>query len=353
MNSGWPGGRLRLIVAGLVALTVVLLVVGFFGAEKIPPRASAPPKGEPAPAQRYRVERVARLIWYEAVGTVRSRAQATVSSQVTGRIVEVAVDAGAQVDVGTLLARIEDEQFRARVAQARSALEAAQAGGVRSEAAYGRVQELFRKKAATQEQLEAAEADAKQGRASIDAAAQKLSEARAAYGYTRIQSPIAGVVAERFVDPGDLALSGKALFVVHHPRDLRLEASVREGMIGAIHIGQKVEVDLTSADATVAGTVSEVVPSADPVSRSFLVKVLLPQTDGLYPGMFGKLRVPVGERSTIVVPREAIVRVGQLTTVRVLAGDRWERRNVTVGTGDADVLEILSGLSAGDTVGWN
>ena len=117
-------------------------------------------------------------------------------------------------------------------------------------------------------------------------------------------------------------------------------------------MGQEVAVELVSTKQRVTGTVSEIVPSADSVSRSFQVKVTLPHAEGVYPGMFGKLRIPIGERESIFVPNAAIVRVGQLTTMQVRVLDRWERRYVSIGEESDGQVEVLAGLSSGETIGW-
>ncbi len=339
-------------MAAGVALFVYCSSTGC-GSEKIEPGTVPAPQGLPEPAHLVRVERVRTPTQYEAVGTVRSRAQATVSSQVTGRIVSVEVEVGTPVEAGAALARIEDQEFKARLEQARSALRAAEAGSEQADTSFTRTQKLAKIKAATQEQLEAALSSAKQASANVDAARQRLREAQIAFDHTRVSSPIGGVVEQRLVDPGDLALPGKALFVIHHPEDLRLEASVREGVIDRIRMGQEVAVELVATHQTVTGTVSEIVPSADPVSRSFRVKVTLPPAEGVYPGMFGKLSIPIGDHDAILVPSVAIVRVGQLTTVRARVGDRWERRYVSIGEERDGQVEVLAGLAAGDTIGWD
>ena len=342
----------RIAFAALVTGLLCASAIGC-GSDKIEPGSLAPPLGLPEPAQQLRVERLRRPTLYEAVGTVRSRATATVASQIGGRIVAVGVDAGTEVVVGEELARIEEKEFKSRLEQARSALRAAEAGRDQADTSYARIVKLSKVKAATQEQLEAAMSGAKQAAANADAASQRLHEAQIAYEHTRVTSPISGVVQQRLVDPGDLALPGKALFVIHHPEDLRLEANVREGVIDRIRMGQQVAVELVATRQSVTGTVSEIVPSADSVSRSFQVKVTLPHSDGLYPGMFGKLVIPIGEREAIVVPSAAIIRVGQLTTVRAQVGDRWERRYVSIGDERDGRVEVLAGLSPGDSIGWD
>jgi multidrug efflux pump subunit AcrA (membrane-fusion protein) len=97
--------------------------------------------------------------------------------------------------------------------------------------------------------------------------------------------------------------------------------------------------------------VEEIVPMADPLTRTFLVKAALPETPGLYPGMFGRLFIPMGTRQAVVAPRAAVRRVGQLEMVTVM--DDGVSRAYAVKTGQAlegGYVEILSGLSGSETL---
>jgi len=96
--------------------------------------------------------------------------------------------------------------------------------------------------------------------------------------------------------------------------------------------------------------VTEIVPAADPATRTFVVKVSLPAGQGLYPGMFGRLLVPVGSRAAVLVPAAAVSRVGQLEMVLVKQDGRWQKAMVTTGRRQGDMLEALSGLRGGETV---
>jgi len=167
-------------------------------------------------------------------------------------------------------------------------------------------------------------------------------------------------VAKRYVDPGDLAWPGKALLVTHEPKHLRLEAFVREGLAGRISKGLELTVVATAIGRELNGTVDEIVPAVDPKSRSLLVKVAVPPTEGLYPGMFGKLRLQLGTRETVLVPASALVRVGQLEMVCLESEGEGEgegqcnvdvvRRLVTTGGRFGDRVEILSGLTGGEVL---
>jgi len=341
------------LVAVVALVVVVLWFMGVFETGQIAPGREPAPAGLDAPAVQVRAVRQDQPTYYVAVGTVRSRTNATVSAQLNGRITRVLADAGQAVEAGDLLATLDSRELETRVAQSTSALEAAQSELTDAELQQARMARLLPEGAITQAQMDQADARLRQARANVAAASKRIDEARIVLGYAQVRSPMSGVVQSRQADAGDLAFPGKPLFVIHNPRGLRLEAGVREGMIARVEPGSAVDVELTALDATVAGTVEEIVPSADPVSRTFLVRVSLPAAEGLYPGMFGRLNLPLEDRPTVLVPRAAISEVGQLRTVLVQVDGRWVRRYVTLGEGGDSHVEVLSGLDGGETIGWN
>jgi multidrug efflux pump subunit AcrA (membrane-fusion protein) len=102
---------------------------------------------------------------------------------------------------------------------------------------------------------------------------------------------------------------------------------------------------------TFEGTVDEIVPAAEPGSRSFLVKVGLPSAPGLFPGMFGRLLIPVGEVERRYIPAAAVNQVGQLDFVDIASNQGRVRRFVRLGrTGPADTVEVISGLADGEKI---
>jgi RND family efflux transporter MFP subunit len=321
-----PGGRRALGRAAFVALTaaVVLYAAGAFHGARVRPGALPPPAGLPPPPATAVAVRGRVPVVEEAVGTVRSRRRVVIAAQVIARVVSVGADVGDRVGVGAPLVALDDSDFAARFARAK--------------AQYERVKGFLAHQAATREQVEAAEAEYLQAKAAVE--------------HTRIAAPIDGVVAERHVEPGDLAAPGRPLLVVLDPTALRLEAQLREGLIGRIAPETRLAVELPAAGAVVPGTVAEVLPSADPQSRTFEVRVNLDAAPNVHPGMFGRLRLPVGEREAVRVPAAAVVRVGQLETVLVETGGVWQRRLVTTGAASDDgSVEVLSGLAGGETVG--
>lgn len=322
---------------------------------------------------------------HEAVGTVRARTDVSVEAQVTGRVLDVLVRPGDKVADGDRLVVLDgrasqarlDQSLQARqtaasmIAQARDGLASARAAFDKAESTYRRMRQLGEQRVVTAEEVEQAESAYLQAKAAVGqaeegvAAAQARSreadkvirEAEIDLEHTAILAREAGEVAKRLVEPGDLAFPGKKLLVLQTGGSLRLEAMVREGLIGRVRVGDRVGVIVSALGEgePLEAVVDEMEPLADPVTRSFLVKARLPEAPGLYPGMFGRLLVPLGEREAVIVPEAAVIRVGQLETVMVRQGDAWQPVHVRTGErvagGEGGMVEVLSGLSGGETVG--
>jgi RND family efflux transporter MFP subunit len=153
------------------------------------------------------------------------------------------------------------------------------------------------------------------------------------------------------VEPGDLAVPGQTLLVLDDPRAYRFEAEVGESAVGRVRLRQTVPVVLDALARTLEGRVAEIVPAADPTSRTVTVKVDLPADPELRSGLFGRARFPAGERQALLVPGTALVERGQLTGVYVVDTQGIAQlRLVTAGARREDRVEILSGLRAGERI---
>jgi HlyD family secretion protein len=373
--------RWMLTVVGMVIAALFLAyAAGFFPHRaKLPPGQVALVESEPEPARKIVAAQVDVPAWYETVGTVESRTTANVAARISAPVIAIAVDAGAAVAEGAELVYLDDRELRARKSQAEGALAAAEAGlreserareaveaqAAQADASYRRTKGFREQGVASPAEFEAAEAAFRQAEAwlarakaaierataEVERSRQAVREADVALGYTRVLSPVTGEVARRLVDPGDLAWPGRTLIVIHDRQNVRLRASVREGLWGDVGVGRDVEVSVPAIAKTFTAKIDEVEPTADPRSRSIVVKVPLPREPGLYPGMFGRLRIQLGKRPAIMLPAEAIIRVGQLAAVRVHSGDRWLLRNVQLGAAAGDKVEVLAGLQGGEEVG--
>ena len=158
------------------------------------------------------------------------------------------------------------------------------------------------------------------------------------------------MIAEKKVDAGTLVMPDTPMFSIEGTAGYRLETSVDESNIRAVGLGQRVPVSIEElTEHELSGTVAQLVPAADPGSRSFLVKIDLPRASGLRSGLFGRARFLHGTRSMILVPQTAVVNRGQLQGVYVLdANQIASLRFVTLGRSSGSQIEILSGIENGD-----
>lgn len=302
--------------------------------------------------------------WLEAVGTVRAAQTSQVASQIMGNILEIRAREGDRVQNGQILAVIDDSQPHAAVEQATAAVTAAEkevsaadSSFVLAEATLKRYQQLYEKKSVSPQEFDeiraryqSAEARRDMARAGQSQANAALTQARTLLGYTRIRAPFAGVLTEKKADAGTLASPGMPLFTVEDTRSYRLETAVDENDIHLVRVGQTVPVLLDALGNTeLSGKVVQTVPTADPASRSFLVKIELRADARLRSGLFGRARFSGGERSALLIPQAAMVEHGQLQGVYVIdANGRIGLRYVTLGKTAGQQVEVLSGLQDGE-----
>lgn len=302
--------------------------------------------------------------WLEAVGTVHAAQTSQVASQMMGNIVEIRASEGDRVRSGQVLAVIDDAQRRSGVEQATAAVTAAEkevsAGDsdlALAEATLKRYQQLYEKKSVSPQEFDeikaryqSAEARRDMARAGQAQANAALTQARTSLGYAQLRAPFAGLVTEKKADAGTLASPGMPIFTIEDTRSFRLEAAVDESDIRIVRIGQVVPVTVDALGNTeLSGKVVQIVPAADPASRSFLVKIELPSDSRLRSGLFGRARFPRGERTSLLIPRSAVVARGQLHGVYVIDANQIAGlRYITLGKTAGQQVEVLSGLQDGE-----
>lgn len=302
--------------------------------------------------------------WIDAVGTVRAVQTAQVASQVMGNIVAISAREGDRVGKGQVLAVIDDAQPRAALDRATAAGNAADKEAIAADAEFGlaestlrRYQDLFEKKSVSPQEFDEVRAKFQAAQARRDMARAGQAQARAAmaqanttFEYTRVRAPFDGVITEKKADVGTLAGPGMPFFVIEDSGRYRLEATVNENEIRYVRIGATVPVSIDAlGDQPTNGRVTQIVPAADPASRSFLVKVDLPASKYLRSGLFGRAQFARGQRESLIVPRTAVVTRGQLQGMYVVGPDQIASlRYVTLGRPQGDHVEVLSGLEGGE-----
>jgi RND family efflux transporter MFP subunit len=271
----------------------------------------------------------------EVVGTVRAQRRTVVEAKVMGRIVSLESRLGHGVQTGDLLVQLEAPELSARRDQARVVLE--QAARERD-----RFQGLVQQKTVSPQEFDVVESRWRVAKAG-------LAEAETLLGYTRVVAPFDAAVSRKLAEVGDLATPGRPLLELEVPGELRLEADVGEGLIERLQVQQSVSVRV-GRDLVLTGKVAEIAPAADPVSRTFLVKVDMPNTAGVRSGQFGRLAVPLGASPILRVPTTAVLRRGQLEYVLVAVEGTARLRLVRTGRVLGDAVELISGMEPAERV---
>lgn len=288
-------------------------------------------------------------------GAIASARQTTVAARVLARITDIHVVAGDSVTAGQELVRLDDRDFVARVAQTTEALNAAKSQQDLAAREKARVEELVTTGASTVQRLDQVSNVLRVANAEVLRLEQVLDEARTALSHTRILSPVSGRIVDRNAEPGETAAPGRALLYIYDPSVLRVEVPVRENLAVQLKLGQALGVRIESLDLDLEGIVDEIVPFAEPGSRTLLVKIRLPQMQtwgdrDILAGMFARVGIPAGQGHSLLVPVAAVTRIGQLEYVTVWANGTRERRLITTGNAIAGMLDVLSGLRPGDLV---
>jgi len=338
---------------------------------------------------------------YEAVGTVRSKTISALSSKAVGNILAIHVREGDRVRMGQLLIEIDDRDTRAQVQKAQaglrevqdtqeeidqniraaeSAREAAEAGRSLAVATFKRYSNLLEQKSVSQQEFDEVQAKLKVADAEVDRAGRMLqalmakknqvlakgeqvkadiTSAQVYMGYSRILSPINGIVTSKQAEVGLLAAPGVPLLTVEDNSSYRLEVSVEDSMLKSIRLDTPVRVSIDAlGPQEFSSRVTEIVPVSDPGSRSSTVKIDLFDGKGgsvgqpvLRSGLFGKARFTIGKKQVLTIPQRAISQSGQLVSVLTVDSSNILRlRLIKTGKQYGDQFEVLSGLNDGDRI---
>ncbi len=341
----------KLIVSIAALVTLALMIAWVAGAfhPKLAPGLEIPVV-EAVPAA-YTVVREDIVVSEPVPASVGARQATTISSRTLARITEITVRAGDTVSQGQVLLQLERSDLESRLRQATEQVSAISARLTEAQQNLQRTEELYARKLVAAAMLDEARANNDALTADLATARQAVREAEVALSYTEIRSPIDGRVVERFAEPGDTASPGEKLLTLYNPNSMRVEAPVREKLAVGLQLGQAVQIEIPAADSVLTGRVEELVPAADPGSRSFTVKAQVDYGGTLLPGMYARMQIPAGVESLLLLPQELVVNYGQLEIVWVTGEHGLERRFIRTGQEvRPGMLEVLSGLAEGEQI---
>lgn len=342
-NNKWLLGAV--LFSGLIAL--FLYMAGSFS-PKIQIE-QAPRMMSMANIETAVLKQVEQSIEREFSGTVVAEQKATISSRLTATVAQVLVSVGDEVKQGDVLIRLESGDLDARVEQTEQALVSAQSKLNTARKDYQRIKELLEKKLVPQSQYDQAQNNLQTSQAALMQAKAAVSEAETTFGFSVITAPFDGVVTNKAAHQGDTATPGMPLLSMYNPLSLVVEANIAESVLPYIALGKSIPLNIPTYDMTLNSTISEITPSADAGSRSYLIKLDFDPQARVYPGNFARVTLALGTEKVVRVPLEAIYQVGQLDYVKVVEGDQIHTRLVQLGQD----FRVRKGLASGDVVVLN
>lgn len=298
----------------------------------------------------FTVQGIERQAFERVPGSVEARETTLVSSRIMSTVESVVVRAGDTVQAGDLLVSLDKRDLQARlesVAASRAAIDARLEEAKRT---LARAEELLSKGLLSQADYDKASAADAALVAERLAITENLREIETAISFTQVKAPISGRVVDRFAEPGDLASPGARLVSLYNPASLEVALKVREDLAMGLTLGDAVTVVVPSADQSFEAEVSEIVPAADRVSRSFDITLQVLEGQGLLPGLFAEAHIPSGTEIWRAIPKGLVQHLGQLNLVWVKTDAGPVKRFVRLGREEGNEVEVTAGLSDGEVV---
>ena len=282
-------------------------------------------------------------------GVVRGRYETDLAFQVGGKIISRDVQAGSIVRAGEVLMTIDPkdivEQSRssdAQVVAARAQLELARNN-------LERYTELFKSEAIAAAILDQYKTQYDAAQANYNAALAQAQQSQNSLDYTTLTANADGVISEIGAEVGQVVAAGQTVLTLVQTGELEVVVNVPENKISAVQIGQRVTINFWATGDVAVGSVREISPMADSASRTFTVKISLPQVQNLQLGMTANVLMRGDSPQAIILPLSAIYQTGNDAQVWLVNGGKVSLKKIEVTAFDDNNVQVR-GLSTGDIV---
>jgi len=334
----------RLIITVTAVLAGLFLSMGCGEPEDVPERRI------PVIADQVSMAEITRNIMVDA--RLEGLEEALIYAAMPGIVEEVLVREGDVVQPGQQLVRLDtDQQASAGTAAAAAALSAARANADNASDNLVRLSALFEAEAVSEQQYDAAVTGVEAADAGLNQAYAGYMQARTLSDRSYIEAPFQGVVGRVWARTGNTAM-GQPLISIVNPSGVQARVFVSEDHLYSVRTGLPAVISVSSLDGnSYPGVVTAASSVVDPVSGLVPVEIQFEDSDGiLRPGMTGRISIGVETKDALIVPEEAILRTVGGMQVALVSNGVAEIRDVEVGIFSEGMVEIVSGLSPGDSL---
>lgn len=293
--------------------------------------------------------------WLELPALVEAVNQSTISAQTSGRITELPYDVNDYVPQGAVVVRFTDTEQKARLEQASAALAEANTRFDEMNKELVRVKDIHAKGLVAKAALDMAQANFNAAKARFDQAQAAAKAAREQLEQTVVRAPYSGILQQRFVQIGELAVPGKPLLQGLSLQHLRLVTQLPQSQQQAARHSEQAQVQLHDGAILAVGKPElTIAPQANAQSHSFQLRVKLPPADygaqNLFPGSWVRLRLQTGSEPQLQVPSSAVLWRGEVSMVWLKQHDNISLQPVRLTRLDDQRWMVLSGLYTGAVI---
>lgn len=353
LDGGFCRERIVFMISRYLS-PVLLVACALLGCRKPAPVKDTGSKPAVAEVQ---VQKIEPRVWRRTVrtfGVLEAAEKVTVSAEITGKVNEVLFDEGSKIESGQKLLSFDVAESRMRLKQAEGNLLGIAARLQEARAMLTRREELFKQRAVSKEQLDAARAST----ATLEAQYGQLTAGRNLAKYnirrTQLQSPVSGTVVSKNVEPGEVAMPGEPLAVIHVTDTMRVITWVTQEEVNTVRTGIECSVTTNGVRGRIwKAHVESVGNEADSVTGNFPVKLTVNNSDGLLKAGMSSMVTLTGLEMTdaVLIPDSAVVDRNRKRAVYVVENDKArEVEPVLSASADDSVRHVLHGLSKGDLV---
>ena len=311
----------------------------------------AAPAGATVQATVISVEKANLPMVATAPGNVIAAQQAMIASRLMGFLREIYVEEGQHVTAGQKLFAVDPTDIQGQMAMAKAGLTPAQAALADAKNDYERFGALYKDEAIPKMQWDKIRLQYQMTEQQVGMARAGYETAASQMRYATVTAPFAGVVTQKMANAGAMAAPGQPVLMLENTDKLQVQTSVSNDVLSQLKLGTEVGLSAEGQSANIVGKVANLVPSADPMTHSHLVKIDLPTNSGLRSGSFVQVAFNLGEREGLRLPEAAVQNRAGITGVFVVDAQGIARyRMVRTGTVSAGQVEILAGLNPGEKV---
>ncbi len=287
-------------------------------------------------------------------GEVVGRYQSQMSFQTGGKIISRNVEAGSEVKKGDLLMKVDPQDVEQSVKSAQSQMAAAQSQFDFATDTLKRYQKLYEGEAIGKAQLDSVQTSYDLAKSALNQASAQYEGAMNQLGYTGLYADSSGVITAIYAEEGQVVAPGQPILTIVQNDEREIEISIPENRVKQLREAEKIQATFWALpDITLGGTVREIVPMADPVTRTYKAHISLDSVPKeLELGMTTTISVssPAEQIGYVEIPTSAIYQTGSVPQVWMVKNNVLHLKDVEVGDFDGDNIQVTKGLTSGDVI---